>query len=76
MKYISRKNIFYILALFLLFPKQAYAYLDPGNGSYFFQLLIAGFLGGSFFIKSAFGKIRNMFKSKIKKGKDKNDEER
>ena len=29
-----------------------YAYLDPGSGSYFFQLCIAGILAGIFTLKS------------------------
>jgi len=41
-----------MLILFITLTKNAYAYLDPGTGSYFFQLLIAGLLGALFLIKS------------------------
>ncbi len=40
--------VYFILA----FPQNVYAYLDMGTGSYFFQLLMAGLLGFSFFFKS------------------------
>lgn len=36
----------------------AYAYLDPGTGSYMLQILIAGALAFFFFIKSFLYKIR------------------
>ena len=35
------------LALWLLTSPSAYAYIDPGTGSYVFQLLIAGLLGSA-----------------------------
>lgn len=41
-----------LLLLFLfLAAKPAQAYLDPGTGSYLFQLLIGGLLGGLFIFK-------------------------
>lgn len=50
------KNKVAILALwFVLFMslvQNSYAYLDPGTGSYFIQILIAALLGGLFLIKS------------------------
>ena len=46
------------LLLYLAFPRQAHAYLDPGTGSYVFQLLVAGLIGSSFFLKSAIKKIK------------------
>jgi hypothetical protein len=39
----------------LTFPHQAYAYLDPGSGSYFIQLTFASLLGVLVAIK-AYGK--------------------
>ncbi len=35
------------VALWLLASAPAYAYIDPGTGSYLFQLLIASLLGGA-----------------------------
>lgn len=65
----------YITLLLLLFPRQVYAYLDPGTGSYFFQVLIAGLLGSLFFIKTVFRRIKNYFKPKTEKRDNGNDEE-
>ena len=35
------------VAVWLLASPPAYAYIDPGTGSYLFQLLIASLLGGA-----------------------------
>jgi hypothetical protein len=42
------------------------AYLDPGSGSYFIQILIATFLGGLFALRASWGRIRDFF---TKRGK-------
>jgi hypothetical protein len=38
------------ISLLAIFVRDAYAYLDPGTGSYFFQIIIAAIIGGLFFI--------------------------
>jgi len=43
------------------FPPFAFAYLDPGTGSYIFQLIIAGLVGGLFALKLFWRQIRNFF---------------
>lgn len=50
----SKNKLFWIslIFFFVVFVKDAYAYLDPGTGSYFLQLFIAGLLGSLFFIKT------------------------
>lgn len=54
----------------LVSPRAAYAYLDPGTGSYILQLAIAALLGGSVMIKIYWKKIRtylaNLFSKKRK----------
>jgi hypothetical protein len=45
----------------VLFSQTAYAYIDPGTGSYIFQLAIAGILGGLFFIKTSWRRIVAFF---------------
>lgn len=45
----------------LIFPRPAYAYLDPGTGSYILQLLIAGLLGAAFAVKLFWKNIRAFF---------------
>lgn len=57
----------YLGFLFLIFAKSTYAYLDPGTGSYLFQVLIAGFVGGAFFIKSFWKNISNFVTSLFSK---------
>jgi hypothetical protein len=49
------------LLLSLAFPSRAYAYLDPGSGSYIFQLIIAGVVGLGFLVKVYWGKITTFF---------------
>jgi hypothetical protein len=43
---------------YLAFPSFAYAYLDPGTGSYIFQLLIAGIVGLAFLVKVYWKRIK------------------
>jgi len=52
------------LALFLLAlisPSQAFAYIDPGSGSYFFQLAAAALFGGLYAIKIFWRQILSFF---------------
>jgi len=43
-QYIHRLKLIMIFALFIfIFPRNVYAYIDPGSGSFLFQLII-GFL--------------------------------
>jgi hypothetical protein len=59
----SRKKIIYglslLLALQVLLAQNANAYLDPGTGSYVFQVLIATLIGALFTIKMYWQKIKN-----------------
>ncbi len=45
---------------YFLFPRNAYAYIDLGSGSYVFQLIIASLLGLLFTIKIYWKKIVNL----------------
>jgi hypothetical protein len=51
--------------LLMGFVQNAYAYLNPGTGSYFFQIFIASLLAGLFLIKNLLGslmaKLKNSF---------------
>ena len=64
--------IILLLTISLLsIPRDAFAYLDPGTGSYIFQLLIAGLLGAAFAIKVFWIRIKNFFAGLLsKKNKD------
>jgi hypothetical protein len=47
-----------------VFETAAYAYLDPGTGSYIFQMLIAAFCTGLFFIKNIVSWFKGLFSKK------------
>jgi len=61
-----------ITLLYLAFPPPAYGYLDPGTGSYIFQLLIAGLAGSLFLVKLYWKKIATFFTKKT--GTDEDEE--
>jgi len=48
-----------IFSLCFLLPVKAHAYLDPGTGSYIFQMLIAGFIATAFAVKMYWKKIKS-----------------
>jgi len=56
----------------LLFPGRSYAYIDPGTGSYLWQLVIAGLLAASFSLKIFWRRIKafleNYFNKRRKNG--------
>jgi len=52
--------LFFLYFLLIIMP--LYAYIDPGTGSMLLQVLIAGIMGGLFFIKKKWKKIRSFFK--------------
>lgn len=64
-----------LVVLFTL-PDPALAYIDPGSGSYLFQILIAGILAGFIFLKNSWLKIFFFFKNLFSKSdqKDEGDE--
>jgi hypothetical protein len=46
--------------------KQIFLYIDPGSGSYLVQAIIAAVLGGLFYFKRIWLKIKLFFRSKKK----------
>ena len=63
MKTMFSKQALFLLAVvggFLLFPRHAYAYLDPGTGSLLLQALLAAVFAMLFVIKSYFQKIKSL----------------
>ena len=42
----------------LIFPHYVYSYIDPGTGSYVFQIIVAAFVAVSFAIKVYWHKIK------------------
>ena len=56
--FLTRFTVLPFLVL-LMFPQQAFAYLDPGTGSYILQLLLAAFFGASFAVKLYFKNLKS-----------------
>ncbi|KJS12088.1 MAG: hypothetical protein VR67_11500 [Peptococcaceae bacterium BRH_c8a] len=53
-----------VFVIFLIsFPQVAYAYIDPGTGSYIMQTILAAVLGFAFIIKTYWNKIKLVFKN-------------
>ncbi len=50
----------------LLLPEVSYAYLDPGTGSYFLQMLVGIFIGIAFMVKIYWQRIKYIFTKKKK----------
>ncbi|MCX5782699.1 MAG: hypothetical protein NT145_08415 [Elusimicrobia bacterium] len=73
-----RKNIWkhvnVALLVLAVFAVPAYAYLDPGMGSYIFQILIASVLGLLYSIKLFWKSIKSYISKIIIKVKKKSDE--
>ncbi len=53
--------VFIFLSLFLITPQYAYAYVDPGAGSYSLQIIIAFLVTGIFAVKLVFKKVKIIF---------------
>ena len=58
------------LFVFVLSTKSAYAYLDPGTGSFILQVVAAGALGGLFAVKTFWGNITTFFSRILSKNKN------
>lgn len=60
-----------INGIFLSTPsKNPPLYLDPGSGSYIFQLIIAALVGGAFVVKMYWSKISGFFRKLFNRGTD------
>jgi hypothetical protein len=58
-------------ALYLgVFLSDAWAYLDPGTGSYIFQMLIASIVGGLFALKMYWRRLKAWVRRKLGKKDD------
>ena len=68
--------LFLLILLFMMVSAEpAFAYLDPGSGSYLVQIIIAGLVGVGFFVKSFWVTIKNVIGKLIKKFPKSEDEE-
>lgn len=53
---------------------RAYAYIDPGTGSYFLQIVIAGVVGAAFTLKLFWRRLRLFMSNAVSKRKDRREE--
>ena len=61
-KFTKNKIHFIVFGLvILMFPQTTHAYLDPGTGSYLFQIILAAFVGAAFTIKIYWTKVKTFF---------------
>lgn len=63
-----------LLLAALSIPSAVRAYVDPGTGSYFLQILIAGILGAAFALKLYWRRIKG-FLTGSRSGRNKTEEE-
>jgi hypothetical protein len=49
-----------LLVFMIIAPSPAFAYLDPGTGSYVLQILLAALVGTVYAVKTYWGKIRSV----------------
>lgn len=56
--------------VFCSFNPKAFAYLDPGSGSYFYQILLSFLLAVPFFIKSVWTQAALLIKKIFSRKKD------
>ena len=55
--------LLFVLGVTFFCAKNGHAYLDPGSGSYIFQMIIAGLVGAVFAIKMSWMKIKTYLKT-------------
>jgi hypothetical protein len=59
-----------VLALILFFEADARAYVDPGTGSYLFQLAIAGGLAGIYTLRRYWQTLTNALRTRFRRTHD------
>lgn len=59
-------------SLLIIFPCYAYAYLDPGTGSYILQILIAAVFGTLFALKRYWHRMKSLLSNSFKRHKSRN----
>lgn len=71
---VKKKNILegvmWACLLFFAFPSSAYAYLDPGTGSYMLQILLGLLVGALFMVKTFWKNLKESVKNFFKRGEE------
>jgi hypothetical protein len=65
-----RKALLAGVALVLITPRSAWAYLDPGTGSYLIQVALAALLGAMVTLRLYWKRVKEWFKGTKPSGKD------
>jgi len=73
MIYLWIRGLFIVLIISII-PQNAFAYIDPGTGSYIIQIIIAALVGGLFAIKMFWIKIKTFITSMFKKKTEDNEQ--
>jgi len=61
MQILKRPSFFIFVACALVVPFSAYAYLDPGTGSFIIQIIIAAVATAAISVKVFWQKIKELF---------------
>jgi len=72
MRYICVGGVVGIALAAAMWPLPAFAYIDPGTGSYVVQIIIAAIVGGGFALKIFWRRIADAVRS-LFSGKKRND---
>lgn len=62
-----------ILVFVLVAPAPAWAYIDPGSGSFFVQMLLAGLLGLGMTLRMYWRRIKEFFRGRDTSADDDSD---
>jgi len=57
-------GILFAALAWLFLPQDAHAYLDPGSGSYIFQVIVAASLGALFTLRVLWARIMGFFRKR------------
>jgi hypothetical protein len=68
-------SVVLICLLLVLLSRDAHAYIDPGTGSFIFQLIIGGLIGSAFAIKLFWRNIKGFFHNLFSKSQEEKDDE-
>tara|TARA_B110000438_G_C15785584_1_gene638299 strand:- start:282 stop:491 length:210 start_codon:yes stop_codon:yes gene_type:complete len=67
----KKKYKIFVILLYLLISKEAFAYLDPGTGSFILQSIIGGLAAAGAFISIYWSKLKDIFKKLLNSSKRK-----
>lgn len=67
MKLFTGALLFFGFFLFVLSPQPAFAYFDPGTGSYVIQIIAATFFAGLFVLKIGWKQIKDFLSGLFKR---------